>query len=147
MEPENQNNESSDSNGVVEAEVVNESAADPEQNNQDAEKQSYGLKQCRTFAVIGYIIPPIFFLSLIDENTKQIPFARFHANQQLIILIMLLALQFLHSTVLIMLGSLGSMIMSFASVAIFALAVWGAYHAYKEKMKDLPFVGHFRILN
>ena len=143
MNPEeNQNREAEV--GTEETSVEN---ITPE-NQQQAESEPVegDVNNTKTFAVLGYIVPILFFIPLIDEKTKKDTFAKFHANQQLILLILFVALQFLHSSVFMMLGGLGNMMMSLASLVLFGFAVFGALHAYKGKMKELPFIGHFRIL-
>lgn len=99
-----------------------------------------------SFSVIGYILPFLFFLPLIDEKTKHDPAVRFHANQQLILLIIVGGVYFLHSTILMALSSLGYLIMQVLSLAVVVLIIIGALNAHKGKMKELPYVGQFRIL-
>jgi len=41
----------------------------------------------KALAIVGYIIPILFFIPLINESSKNSPFAKFHANQQLVLLI------------------------------------------------------------
>jgi uncharacterized membrane protein len=111
-----------------------------------AEQASTVVEKKKTFAILGYIIPFLFFLPLLDDESKDEPFARFHANQQLILFILIVAVQILHSVLFMMLGSLGYMIMNVLSLVIIAFAIFGAFHAYKDQKKELPLIGHFRIL-
>ena len=127
MEPEPQNHTEE------QTEVVNETSSSEE-------------KAANIFSVLGYIIPILFFIPLLDEKTKSVPAVKFHANQQLIILILFIVLQFLHMSILMMLGSLGYLLMNVANLAIFALAIYGALSAHRGQMKELPLIGHFRIL-
>ena len=60
-------------------------------NDQPSEDNS----EYRTFAVLGYVLPFLFFLPLLNDKTKAVPYVRFHANQQLILLIVVIALNFL----------------------------------------------------
>lgn len=101
----------------------------------------------RTFAVLGYIIPPLFFLPLLNDETKHVPYVRFHANQQLILLILIVAVYVLHSTLMVMLMSLGLLVAKLLNLVIIVLAIIGAVHAYKGEMKALPVIGQFKILN
>ena len=41
----------------------------------------------KALAIVGYIIPILFFIPLLNESSKNSPFAKFHANQQLVLLI------------------------------------------------------------
>ncbi|MCB9815027.1 DUF4870 domain-containing protein [Candidatus Nomurabacteria bacterium] len=100
----------------------------------------------KAFAIIGYILPFLFFLPLLNETSKHEPFARFHANQQLILLIIVVAASFVSGILTMVLMSLGFLINQLINLAIIVLAVIGAYRAYKGEMKELPFVGQFKIL-
>lgn len=100
----------------------------------------------QTFAILGYILPFLFFLPLLDEKTKHVPFVRFHANQQLILLVIILALYMLHNMLFMMLMLLGYYVSQLLNLVILGLAMYGAYNAYQGKMKELPLVGQFRIL-
>jgi len=121
-------------------EVEVETSPTNEQTKNSAESNN------RTFAIIGYIIPILFFIPLLDDNTKNLPDTKFHANQQLILLILFVALHFLSSTVLMALGYLAYLLVSIGSILLFILAIYGAYHTYKGQTKELPYIGHFRIL-
>jgi uncharacterized membrane protein len=138
MNPENQNNEEVNSEESVAEEVVDE--------NVEQEVESDEVKESKTFAILGYILPFLFFLPLIDDKSKNVPFARFHANQQLILLIAILGVQFIHGIILVSLSGLGYLIMNVFSFAILALVILGGINSHKGKMKELPFIGHFRIL-
>lgn len=37
----------------------------------------------KVFAIIGYVLPFLFFLPLVMDDLKQNPFSRYHANQSL----------------------------------------------------------------
>ncbi|NCN12094.1 DUF4870 domain-containing protein [Candidatus Kaiserbacteria bacterium] len=99
-----------------------------------------------SFSVIGYILPFLFFLPLLDEKTKRDPMVKFHANQQLLLLILIGGVYLLHSTVLAVLSSFGYFVMQLLSVGIIILIAIGAYNAQRGKMNELPYVGQFRIL-
>lgn len=105
-----------------------------------------GVEQYRTFAILGYILPFLFFLPLLDDKTKNVPYVRFHANQQLVLLVVVVAASILHNFLFVMLMSLGYMVYQVLNLVILALAVFGAYNAYHDRMKPLPFVGQFQIL-
>lgn len=130
-----------------EAEPVTNASATPEAEPQPAAAQpTNDNSQYCTFAILGYILPFLFFLPLLDDKTKHVPYVRFHANQQLIPLVIVLALYVLHSILFLVLMSLGYLVAQFFNLTILALAIYGAYNAYLGKMKELPFVGKFRIL-
>lgn len=103
------------------------------------------IKDQRLFAVLGYIIPILFFIPLLSEKTKNAPFARFHANQQCLLLIVTVAVQFLVSNMFGVFMSVMFLI-DIIFLVLLALVVFGAYYAYKGEMKELPLIGHFRLL-
>lgn len=103
------------------------------------------IKDQRAFAILGYIFPILFFLPLLNEKTKNSPYARFHANQQLILLLVFVSVQFVLSYMIRMFMYL-LFLMDLVYLGLFALVVYGAYYAYKGNMKELPLIGHFRIL-
>ncbi len=117
----------------------------PNQASAQSEEQTT-VKTKFPFAVIGYLLPFLFFLPLLDEKTKHDPAVRFHANQQLIILIVIGAVYLLHSMILAVLLSFGYFVIQLLNVAVIVLMAIGAYNAYQGKTEELPFVGQFRIL-
>ncbi len=115
----------------------------------EEKKEAAGPEKTATkisFSVIGYIIPFLFFLPLLDDKTKHDPVVRFHANQQLILLIVIGAVYLLHGTILFALSSLGDFIVQLLSVSVIVLMAIGAYNAHRGKMNELPFIGQFRLL-
>ena len=118
-------------------------------NNEETKEEKElptDVAEARTFAILGYILPFLFFLPLINDSLKNVPYARFHANQQLILLIICLAAMFLHNILYMGLMGLGLLIIQVINLAILVLAIIGIINAYKGEMKELPFVGNFRIL-
>jgi uncharacterized membrane protein len=110
-----------------------------------AEKSTPDFSNQRLFAVLGYLVPILFFLPLLNDTLKENAFSRFHANQQLILLLLYVALGVLVNSMLLSMFWLYH-VAQLLNVAILALAVYGAYGAYKEEQKELPLIGHFRIL-
>jgi len=53
---------------------------------------------------------------------------------------------FLHNILYMGLMGLGLLIIQVINLAILVLAIIGIINAYKGEMKELPFVGNFRIL-
>ncbi len=101
----------------------------------------------KLFAILGYILPFLFFLPLLNEKSKHNEFARFHANQQLILLIIGMIVYFFINTFLFMtFGYAGYMFSSLLNLAIFVLVVLGVINASQEKMVELPLVGGFKLL-
>lgn len=110
------------------------------------EKVVGDINDFKTLAVVGYILPFLFFLPLQDEKSKNVAYVRFHANQQLILLILCVGVYFVQGILFSILMALGVIALQLINLALVALAIIGALGAYKGEMKELPFVGHFRIL-
>ena len=101
----------------------------------------------KLFAILGYILPFLFFLPLLNESSKNNDFARFHANQQLILLILGIALHFFIGNFLYMTFGYGAyMFTSLLNLALLVLVVMGVMNAAQEKKKELPIVGGIKIL-
>lgn len=148
MESENQNNEPS-SWETVKSDVVEEGQ---EQKEESGGKESEKFSEYRNLAVLGYVLPFLFFLPLIEEKTKKVPYARFHSGQQLNLLILIIALYFASSFLYEIfymapfIYKLISLVMQVVYLGVLALIIIGAMQAYKGKIKELPFIGKFKIL-
>jgi uncharacterized membrane protein len=92
----------------------------------------------RLVAAIAYII---FFIPLIMSGTS--PFARFHANQGLVLLLCFLVICFISSAIPLLgwliIGPVGTL---FA----FILVIIGILNALAGRAKELPFIGKIRII-
>jgi len=97
----------------------------------------------KAMAIIGYIFPILFFVPLISD-AKDSPFAKFHANQQLILLIAAILINVVGS-IIPFLGQF--IILPIGAVVILVLAIMGLINAVKGEMKKLPIIGDFEIIN
>lgn len=106
-------------------------------NNEEGNKKA--------FAILGYVLPILFFLPLLLEATKNDTYARFHANQQLILLIAYVGLS---SVLNVFMGTLPFLfsVVQILNVVLIALAIYGIFYAYKGEMKELPLLGQFKII-
>lgn len=111
-------------------------AAEPKIDNADVEKN-------KPMAIIGYILPILFFIPLISD-AKNSKFAKFHANQQLILLIAAIAVNVV-GTIIPILGWF--IILPFGSIALLVFAIMGLINAAKGEMKPLPAIGGFEIIH
>ncbi|MCA9354184.1 MAG: DUF4870 domain-containing protein [Candidatus Kaiserbacteria bacterium] len=147
MEPQN-NNEQMPQGTEPQTEPTNPTTEPTAESTQaqTEEKVMSDVSEYRTFAILGYILPFLFFLPLLDDKTKNVPYVRFHANQQLILLIAGVAVTFVHSMFLVMLSDIGLFVYQLLGLALLALVIYGAYNAYQGQEKELPYIGHFRIL-
>ncbi len=97
----------------------------------------------KIMAIIGYIIPLLFFIPLLDDEKKKIPFVKFHANQQL----NLLLAGFIVSTLGGIIPVLGwFIILPLGMIASLVLAIIGVINASKGEMKELPLIGGFQLI-
>lgn len=108
----------------------------PKAGSSDVEKN-------KLMAIIGYIIPILFFIPLLNEESKKSPFAKFHANQQLVLLISAIAVNIV-GTIIPILGWF--IILPIGSVILLVVAIIGIINAAKGEMKKLPIIGGFEIL-
>lgn len=131
---ENKTNENTQT--TAEEPKVTPVAVEPVADNND-------VNQNKAMAIIGYIIPILFFIPLVTD-AKNSPFAKFHANQQLILLIAAIAVNVVGSIIPI-LGWF--IILPLGVIAIFIFAIIGLINAAKGEMKELPLIGGFKIIN
>ena len=108
----------------------------PKTNNADVEKN-------KVMAIVGYIIPILFFVPLLNEDSKKSPFAKFHANQQLVLLISAIVIDIV-GTVIPFLGWF--IILPIGSIIILVIAIMGIINAAKGEMKKLPIIGNIEII-
>ena len=78
---------------------------------------------------------------------KESPFARFHANQGCVLFILTIAIGIIVQVIAyIPIIRWLSLILSLLYIVIFVFAVLGIINAAKGEMKELPFIGKYRIL-
>ena len=94
------------------------------------------IEKNKAMGLLAYIL---FFIPLLAA--KDSPFARYHANQGLV-----LFLCGLISSVLWIIPILGWIIAPILSIVITILAVIGIINALNGKAKELPIIGKFKIL-
>ena len=110
-------------------------AASPQPISADAEKN-------KAMAIVGYIIPILFFIPLVTE-AKNSPFAKFHANQQLNLLLAAIAVNVV-GTIIPILGWF--IILPLGTILIFVLAIMGIINAVKGELKKLPIIGGLELI-
>lgn len=111
--------------------------------NQPEQKQDSDIK---VFAVLGYILPVMFFIPLLNDKMKEIPSVRFHANQQIILLIGYLCLMLLGNFMYLGFSAMLYSLIQLVNIGLLALGIYGAYNAYHDEMKPLPLIGHLKVL-
>lgn len=101
----------------------------------------------KLFAILGYILPFLFFIPMVNDTSKNNAFARFHANQQLILLVIGIGFYVLSNVFYMVLGLLAFMILPIVNIALLVLVIMGIIHAAQGEMKELPVVGGFKLLD
>lgn len=146
MNPEqNQNPNGEAFTSAPEEQVVPDSAQQSAENIGTSRSDDMG--NHKVLAIVGYILPFLFFLPLLSEEGKKNEFAMFHANQHLILLIALVILYFIHSALFMMFFMGGYFLSSIINLAFLVLVIVGIVNAAQGKMKELPLIGGFNILN
>lgn len=115
----------------------------PMMNDETPKKDNAGVDNHKAMAIIGYIIPILFFIPLLSDESKNNSFAKFHANQQLILLIAAVLVNILGSIIPV-LGWF--IILPLGSIFLIVVAIMGIVHAAKGEMKKLPAIGGFEII-
>jgi len=108
----------------------------PQADKADAEKN-------KVMAIVGYIIPFLFFIPLISDG-KNSPFAKFHANQQLNFLLFTVVGYIVSSVLMVIL--IGFLLWFVVMIGSIAFMIMGIINAAKGEMKPLPLIGGFTLI-
>lgn len=103
---------------------------------QDVEKN-------KAMAIVGYIIPILFFIPLVTD-AKNSPFAKFHANQQLNLLLAVVVINIVGG-IIPFIGWF--IILPLGMIFLIVIAIMGIINASKGDMKALPLIGGFKLIN
>lgn len=110
------------------------------ENNTQKDSPTYSSEDIEKNKVIAALAYLIFFLPLLAAQDSS--YARFHANQGLLLFI----LGFGGNSILTIIPILGWIFIPFFSLFVIILAVIGVLNAINGKTKDLPLIGQYRIL-
>jgi len=113
-----------------------------ENQNPLVQADSIDVEKNKVMAIIGYIIPILFFIPLVTE-AKNSPFAKFHANQQLALLLACFAVNIV-GVIIPLIGWF--VILPLGSLALLVFAIMGLIGAAQGKMNDLPLLGKIKII-
>ncbi len=111
------------------------------QTDQSTSGQSDAEKN-KAMGIIGYILPILFFIPLVTE-AKNSPFAKYHANQQLNLLLAAIVVNVVGSIIPIVGWFI---ILPLGSLGLIILAIIGIINAAKGEMKPLPLIGGFNLI-
>ena len=96
----------------------------------------------KLMAIIGYIVPILFFVPLVTD-AKDSPFAKFHANQQLVLLIVAIAVN-IAGTFIPVIGWF--VLFPVGTIFVIVLAILGILNASRGEMKPLPLIGSAELI-
>ena len=102
----------------------------------DAEKN-------KAMGIVGYIIPILFFIPLISD-AKNSPFAKFHATQQLNLLLAAIVVNIVGG-IIPFIGWF--IILPLGTIFLLVVAIMGIINAAKGEMKELPLIGSFKLIS
>lgn len=123
-------------------EKVNEIIADLNDINEEGEFSEHEKNKFRVWAVLGYFLPILFFVPIVlDGNSK---FCKFHANQQLVWLVICIILGIAASIIRII-PILGDIIGAVIGLCIIAADLVLAYAAGNGKAVRIPMLGNIKI--
>lgn len=98
-------------------------------------------QESKLWGIIGYILPVLFFVPLLGED-KNKPFVRFHANQQLDLLLYWVIV----SVVLPVIPIIGWILMPVAYIFGLALMILGLINVSQNAQKRLPLIGKITLI-
>lgn len=130
---------------VIIMEEQNNSQMGADQNEEpkmDTGSKGSDVDKNKPMAIIGYIIPILFFIPLVSD-AKNSPFAKFHANQQLVLLIAWVVVNFVGS-ILPVIGWF--LILPLGTIFLLVVMIMGIINASKGEMKKLPLIGGIEIV-
>jgi len=113
-----------------------------EQQPAEANPVNKDVEENKAMAIVGYILPILFFVPLLSD-AKNIPYAKFHANQQLNLLLTAIAVNVVGS-IIPFIGWF--IILPIGSLVVLVLVIMGVINAAKGEMKKLPIIGDFTLI-
>ena len=115
----------------------------PPRAQDDSTTGGSGIDDHKTLAIIGYIIPILFFIPLTTE-AKNNEFAKYHANQQLNLLLFLVIGHAAATALAFIL--IGLLIFPIIYIGGVIFIVMGVINAANGAMKPLPVIGKIQLI-
>ena len=128
--------EKKNSQEEVEPKDQNGSTADQKKDEKPADAK-------KLWGIVGYIFPVLFFIPLVMEELKTNSYSKFHANQQLVLLLAAVAVNIVGGVIPV-LGWF--IILPIGSILLIVLAVMGIINVANDRMKPLPIIGGIEII-
>lgn len=105
---------------------------------------SSDVEKNKALAIVGYIIPILFFIPLVTD-AKNSPYAKFHANQQLNLLLFWV-IGYAVSAIL-MFVIIGFLLYFLVMIGGIIFMIMGIINAAQGTMKPLPMIGGFKLIS
>ena len=97
----------------------------------------------KLWGIVGYIFPILFFIPLVMDDLKSNSYSRFHANQQLVLLLAAVIVNIVGGIIPI-LGWF--IILPLGTIFLIVLVVMGIINVINDKKKSLPLIGRIEII-
>lgn len=97
------------------------------------------IENVKVVAAVAYIL---FFVPLITNPDSQ--FAKYHANQGLVLLITAIVLNMISGVLMAVL--IGFLLLPLVSLFVIVLAIMGIVNALNGEMKPLPLIGGIQLI-
>ncbi len=94
--------------------------------------------------ILGYIVPILFFLPLVIDSLKSDSFARYHANQQLLLLLFWVAGNVIAQILVVFV--IGIFLIPLVSLAGLIFIILGIVNVAQGKTKPLPVIGEYTLI-
>ncbi|MFC1608676.1 DUF4870 domain-containing protein [Patescibacteria group bacterium] len=108
----------------------------------DSTEKSEGADKHKAIAIIGYIIPILFFIPLVSED-KEDAFAKFHANQHLVLLISWVIINIVGG-IIPFIGWF--IILPIGTLTLIVCAIFGIVNASQGRIEKMPLIGGIEII-
>ncbi len=109
-------------------------------------KETTAISEHKLFAILGYILPFLFFIPMLNETSKNDPYVRTHADQQLTLLVIWIAWSVFTNVFFMALPMGLYMLMPIVNIGLLVLVVIGVINAAQGETKKLPLVGSISLL-
>ena len=123
-----------------------------ETNQESAQFDSQDVEKNKLLAIVGYIFPILFFIPLVTEAKDSI-YAKFHSNQQLILLIFgfaggmgLSIMSYILAFIPVMGAMMAMLLLPVFWFVYLALIIMGIINAANGGTKKLPVIGGLATL-